>query len=44
MSVKPEAINELEREIKLYINKRLYEKALITEEMYKKAKTIFLSA
>jgi uncharacterized protein YqgQ len=33
---------ELEIEIKLHINKRLYEKGLITEEMYTRAKEIIL--
>ena len=33
---------ELEVEIKLHINKRLYELGLITEEMYTRAKEIIL--
>ena len=37
-------IKEIEMELKLHINKRLYEKGLITEEMYIKAKKIILSA
>ena len=34
---------EIEMELKLHINKRLYEKGLITEEMYIKAKKIILT-
>jgi len=33
----------LETEIKLYINKQLYESGLITEEMYIKANEIILT-
>ena len=33
-------IHELETQIKLYINKRLYERGLITEELYNKAKEL----
>ena len=40
----PEAMKELEIQIKLFINRKLYEEGHITEEMYKKAKNIFLSS
>ena len=36
------AFKELEIEIKLHINKRLYAIGLITEEMYRRAKEIIL--
>ena len=35
---------ELEIEIKLHINKRLYEIGLITEEMYNRAKELILKS
>ena len=36
-------IIEIEKEIKLHINRALYEKGIITEEMYTKAKDIILN-
>jgi hypothetical protein len=44
MDLKPYATKELETQIKLHINEKLYEKGHITEEMYKKAKVFLLSA
>jgi hypothetical protein len=44
MTLKSDAIRRVEIEIKLHINKRLYEKAYITEEMYIKATQKFLEA
>jgi len=43
MVTKPEAIKELDTQIKLHINQRLFEKGLITEEMYEKAKNMILT-
>ena len=37
-------MEELEVQIMLHINEKLYEKELITEEMYKKVKNILLSS
>ena len=37
-----ESMKALEVEIKLHINKRLYEVGLITEEMYSRAKEVIL--
>lgn len=44
MKLKPEAIKKLEIQIKLDINKKLFEKGHITEEMYIKAKQIILAS
>ena len=44
MNTNPEAMKKLEIEIKLNINKKLYEKGHITEEMYNKAKQMIISA
>ena len=38
----PEAMKEFEIQIMLHINQRLYDKGLITEEMYKKVKNMIL--
>jgi len=43
MLLKPETLKELDTQIKLHINQRLFEKGLITEEMYEKAKNIILT-
>ena len=44
MKLKPEAIKKLEIELKLHINKKLFEKGYITEEMYIKAKQIIITS
>ena len=40
----PEAMQELETQIMLHIMQRLYEKELVTEEMYKKVKNMILTS
>ena len=42
--LKHEEIKELETQIKLHINERLFEQGLISEELYNKAKYALLSA
>ena len=42
--INTEKMKEVEIEIKLHINQRLYEKGLITEEMFTEAKNYILSA
>jgi len=44
MEIIPEAMKELEAQIMLHINQRLYEKELITEEMYKRVKNMILTS
>ena len=44
MEIIPEAMKELETQIMLHINQRLYEKELITEEMYKRVKNMILTS
>ena len=44
IKLKKSAVKKLEIELKLHINKKLYEKGLITEEMYIKAKQMIISA
>ena len=39
-----DVIKEIEIQIKLHINERLFQEELITEEMYEKAKIILLSS
>jgi hypothetical protein len=39
-----EKLKNVEVEIKLHINQRLYEKGLITEEMYSEAKNYILTS
>jgi len=41
--INQEKLHEVEIEIKLHINQRLYEKGLITEEMYAQAKNYILA-
>ena len=41
-TINKQAVDLLEIEIKLHINRRLYEKGCITEEMYTKAKEMIL--
>lgn|GEM_PF-1658239 len=43
MTIQETAMKQLETEVKLCINKQLYEEGLITEDMYIKAKNIILS-
>ena len=43
MKLKQDAIKRLEIEVKLDINKKLFEKGYITEEMYIKAKQIIIT-
>lgn len=43
ISVIDEKKKEMEVEIKLQINKRLFKKGIITEEMYKTARNIILN-
>ena len=40
MTLNPEAMKKVEIELKLHINKKLFEEGHITEEMYTKAKQI----
>ena len=42
--LKHEQIKELETQIKLHINERLFEQGLISEELYNKAKYALLAA
>ena len=42
--VKHEEIKELETQIKLHINEKLFEQGLISEELYNKAKYALLAA
>jgi len=42
--INAEKLKDVETEIKLHINRRLYEKGLITEEMYIEAKKYILTS
>lgn len=42
LAVDNEKRREIDMEVKLHINKRLFEKGYITEEMYQKANEIIL--
>ena len=44
MTIYPEAMKEFELQVMLHINQRLYDKGLITEEMYKKVKNVILTS
>ena len=44
MIVDTDKLKNVEIEIKLHINQRLYEKELITEEMYTEAKNYILTS
>ena len=44
MNCNPEAMKELEQQIKLHINNNLYQKGYITKEMYEKAKNVILAS
>ena len=44
MEIIPEAMKELEAQIMLHINQKLYEKGFITEEMYIKVKNMILTS
>lgn len=43
MTLKPEEMKKLEIELKLHINKKLFGKGHISEEMFEKAKARILS-